>query len=170
MAVAQVELAHGRGALRVRGLATVVGVALVAVVAGLVIAGYRPLVVRSGSMEPGIRTGDLIVTRLSAPAEAEVGDIVTFQDPTRGGDLVTHRVIRRTPTEQGFRFVTRGDANTGVERWSIPREGTLGIHDATVPRAGYVMSWLGSPPARLLALGLGGLLLALTLLRRIWGR
>jgi signal peptidase len=125
-----------------------VSMAAVVTLTGLAL-GYRPLVVRSGSMEPAIMTGDLIVT-LQTPAHAlAAGDIVTFSDPTRGGASVTHRV-RSLRTAGGTVAVeTRGDANELSERWEVPSGATVGRYVGRVPAAGHLLIALSSPEARL---------------------
>lgn len=146
--------------------------AVLAVVAVLVLvaAGFRTLVVRSGSMSPAIRTGDVIVTKVVAPTEAAIGDIVTFRDPSRGSDLVTHRVRAVKRDGAGISFETRGDANTGVERWSVAADGKIGKVVLRIPSAGYPAGWLGVPAVRAVLLAGGGLLLAFALVGRIWLR
>src|SRR5437870_10347633 len=57
-----------------------------------VLAGYHSFTVMSGSMEPTIHTGDVVVDQQISPADARVGDIVTFQGPTDHSKLITHRV------------------------------------------------------------------------------
>ena len=72
----------------------------------LLLAGIRPYVVLSGSMEPVIRTGSLcFVYRRADYEDICTGDIIAFH--VQGGNLVTHRVI--AVTEEGLE--TKGDAN-----------------------------------------------------------
>ncbi len=75
--------------------------------------GYRPLVVLSGSMEPYMPTGSLVLTKSVNPATVKVGDVITFRLKTGSfqTDFATHRVeaIENGPT--GMSFVTKGDAN-----------------------------------------------------------
>jgi signal peptidase len=130
--------------------------------------GFRALVVRSGSMAPAIRSGDVVVTRLVRPSAAEPGDVVTFRDPSRQGDLVTHRVVQVRPEGNRLAFVTRGDANTGEERWSIEQHGTIGSAAFRVPGAGHVLAWLRMPAVRTGLLLVSALALAALALRRIW--
>jgi signal peptidase len=130
--------------------------------------GFRALVVRSGSMAPAIQGGDVVVTRLVRPSAVEPGDVVTFRDPSRHGDLVTHRVIRVRREGDRLAFVTRGDANTGQERWSIDRDGTIGSAAFRVPGAGHVLAWLRMPAVRTAFLVASALVLAALALRRIW--
>ena len=171
-------LAHREGALaqprtsRVVNLAATAAVVLaVSVLATLpvaLVAGYRPLIVRSGSMEPAVHVGDLVFTKRIRPTSAGLGDIVTFHDPTRGRELITHRVVRRTVQGDRLLFVTRGDANTGVERWSVAANGTIGELQFRLPRLGYAVSEFAIPAVRFAFVSLASLLLGLIILRRIW--
>ena len=130
--------------------------------------GFRALIVRSGSMAPAIQSGDLVVTRLVRPSAVESGDVVTFRDPSRQGDLVTHRVMRIRAEGDRLAFVTRGDANTGEERWSVARAGTIGAAAFRAPGTGHLLAWLRAPLVRTLLLLGSALTLAALALRRIW--
>lgn len=142
--------------------------ALLVAVAVATLLGFRVLVDRSDSMQPAIAAGDLIVTKRVHPAAVGVGDIITFSGSERGGELVTHRVTEKRNEQDWVTFVTRGDANSGVERWSIHEEGTLGKFALRIPKAGYAATWLATPAARLAAVALLALLLGGFALRRIW--
>src|SRR5688572_678033 len=97
-------------------LLVVAAAALVVVLIAL-FAGLRPFVVRSGSMEPAIDTGDVVVSRPVHPDQLGPGDVVTFRDPTRSAELVTHRVVEVSRQGDQYAFVTKGDANTATEEW-----------------------------------------------------
>lgn len=150
-------------------LLVAVAVALVAVVAGL-LAGLQPFVVRSASMAPAIDAGDVIVTRPVHPAEVDRGDIVTFRDPSRSETLVTHRVVEVSQDGGRYSFVTKGDANTGTEEWSVEAEGTIGLRTLVIPKAGYLFTKLAEPNVRVALLAAAALLVAIEALRRIWSR
>jgi len=155
------------GAARV--LLFVAGASLVFVLASMAF-GYRALIVKSGSMSPAIGTGDVVVTRLVHPGSVHVGDVVTFRDPSRNQDLVTHRVVKIQPHGAKIAFETRGDANTGVEDWDIAREGSVGRYHFRIPRIGYALVWVAMPLARI-ALVMGAcLILGFVLLRSVWSR
>lgn len=64
--------------------------------------GYGAAVVLSGSMEPAIRTDELIIVQ--AREDYEVGDVVVYQT---GYTMVVHRIVAM----DGQTVVTRGDAN-----------------------------------------------------------
>jgi signal peptidase I len=146
--------------------ATIVAV-LIGVLASMAV-GFRALVVRSGSMVPTIGSGDLIFTHVVHPDAVSVGDIVTFRDPTRSEELVTHRVVQTGVQGDQVSFVTRGDANTGVEEWAIDREGTVGVLTVRIPRLGRWLSFVSLPPVHVALLVGGAALLAIVLLRRVW--
>jgi len=129
--------------------------------------GFRILVVQSGSMAPTIKAGDIIVTKMTTPDEVDVGDIVTFRDDTRANELVSHRVLKVKPKDGRLFFVTRGDANTGVERWSIERTGSLGIVSFQVPKLGYFLR-MPNPAVRMGLIVGAALLLSWWGLSRIW--
>ncbi|HEX6261649.1 MAG TPA: signal peptidase I [Actinomycetota bacterium] len=141
---------------------------LLFVMVTMMVAGFRFLVVRSGSMEPAIGTGDVVVVKTVRPGEVAPGDVVTFRDATREGSLVTHRVVSVERRHGRYDFVTRGDANTGQERWSVGAEGTIGVVRSAIPMVGYPLHWLGSATVRVVLLVGGSILVGGALLRRVW--
>ena len=151
------------------GLLVLVALALVAVVAAL-LAGLRPFVVRSGSMAPAIGVGDVVVTRPVHPAELGAGEVVTFRDPSRSDALVTHRVVDVRRDGDQYSFVTKGDANTGTEQWSVAADGTVGARTLRIPNAGYLVTKLAEPGVRVVLLTAAALIAAAEALRRIWSR
>jgi signal peptidase I len=130
--------------------------------------GYKSFTVMSGSMEPAIGTGAVVVERPIAPREARVGDVVTFKDPEGTGRLITHRVTSVRVRGGTAQFVTQGDANNTPERWNVPADGSIGRVAYDVPKIGYVMVYAGSKHGRLLLFALPVLLLAGYELVRIW--
>lgn len=132
--------------------------------------GDRSFTVRSGSMSPAIDTGDVIVTEPVSPTEVEVGDIVTFRDPEGTDKLYSHRVQSIATEGAEVSFVTRGDANTSIEHWRVPVDGSIGRVVYRVPKLGFAVRWIATPAARqgLIAL-LAGALCWLAL-ARIWRR
>jgi signal peptidase len=143
------------------------GIAMAATLPALF--GYQGFAVLSGSMEPTIGTGDVVVVRKIPPLRAQVGDVVTFRSPDDQAKIITHRVRSVQATGDTVGFVTKGDANTGTERWSVPADGTIGRVSYRIPKLGYVTNRIGSRFGRFAFLILPALLLAALELRRIWG-
>jgi signal peptidase I len=158
-----------RRALKVATWAAVVCAAAVGLAVGLPYAfGFKSFTVMSGSMEPAIGTGAVVVERPIAPREARVGDVVTFKDPEGGERLITHRVKSVRVSGGTARFVTKGDANNAVERWTVPADGSIGRVAYDVPKVGYAMAYAGGRHGKLLLIVLPALLLAAFELVRIW--
>lgn len=146
------------------GLMTACLVAL----AVLLATGYRALIVHSGSMSPSIDAGDVVISKVLHPSEVNRGDVITFRDPSRLDVLVTHRVSEIRQQGGSFAFVTRGDRNGGVERWSVDGEGTVGRVVLRIQNIGYWLSWVTIPGVRLALVIGAALILAGVALRRIW--
>jgi signal peptidase I len=131
-------------------------------------AGYRPLIDHSDSMRPAVRAGDLLITRAASATRIRVGDIVSFSDPGLGGKLVTHRVVAIHASGARIDFLTRGDANSTPESWSVTRRGSVGRLYLRIAGLGRPVAWLADPWARTVVLTLVALVLSTALLRRIW--
>ncbi|MGA7088068.1 MAG: signal peptidase I [Candidatus Dormiibacterota bacterium] len=116
------------------------------------LAGYRAVVIRSGSMRPTLPVASVIVSQSVHPLVARPGDIVSFQDPALGGRLVTHRVVSEERHGARVAFVTKGDANRDGEHWSVATTGTIGLERMVVPipQAGRWLLGVTSPLARVL--------------------
>jgi signal peptidase len=127
--------------------------------------GDRSLVVRSGSMTPAVETGDIVAVHPIAPPSARVGDIVTFENH---GKLTSHRVRSMGRSGGDMLFTTQGDANTGQEHWKVPVTGRIGRVLYRVPKLGFVVVRVQSPTGRLVLIILPALLLAFSMLRKIW--
>jgi signal peptidase len=127
----------------------------------------RPLVVLTGSMEPVLHPGDVTVVQRIDPADARVGDVVTFKAPETGR-LTTHRV--RSVHREGarFAFATKGDANHSVERWSVRADGRMSRAVFRLPWIGHAVLRMRTPLGWTLLVGLPLLVLAGQELRRTW--
>ena len=80
--------------------------------------GYAYLEVVSGSMEPNIRIGDIVIIDTKVN-DYKVKDIVTFKDIN--GSFVTHRIMEIKDEE----IITQGDANNTIDD-SITKEQLVG--------------------------------------------
>jgi signal peptidase I len=127
----------------------------------------RPLTVLSGSMEPALMTGDVIVVRETAPLAVAPGDVVTYREPG-GRRLITHRVRHMRLQDGSVHFVTKGDANKPVERWRIPPDRTLRRVVYRVPLLGYGLNLFRTKLGLALLVGVPLLLLAVVELWSIW--
>lgn len=128
--------------------------------------GWSADVVYSGSMEPELKVGSVVITRPVKPEEIKPGDVVTFYSPLNG-QLTSHRVVA---VEQGseLRIVTKGDANGQVDPFVLPPESVVGKVCLAVPYFGYFALFVKTPLGLLLAFCLPGLVIIVLELRNLW--
>ncbi len=131
---------------------------------------YGVHTVESGSMEPAISKGDLILVKQVPFADLKVGDDVTFIT-TEG--FVTHRLM----AQSGTRFVTQGLANEIPDPLPMGPESYCGKVIAVIPLLGSLLSPMSASvwPAVLVCLlilmiGLGQPLLKKLLLKEQTGK
>jgi signal peptidase len=146
----------------------VAAAALILAVALPLAFGDRPHTVLTGSMEPTISAGDVVIDARISPLDARVGDVVTFRDPEDQSRLITHRVKRTRRSGSHLWFVTQGDANNTTEHWRIAADGELGRVVYAIPWIGHVAVLTHTPWGLVLLLVVPLLLLAGDELAKIW--
>ncbi len=106
--------------------------------------GYRMLVVMSGSMEPKIKTGSVVLVKRAA--EYKENDIITFlKNP---GDnlkdiksIITHRIIEVHDDEGRATFTVKGDANDTPDNEMVTERQVLGKVILSIPYAGRAIAF-----------------------------
>ena len=90
--------------------------------------GYSIFRVSSGSMEPELMVGDIILDKeIDNPEDLKVGDVITFISSDYGDRLVTHKIIKAPYEENGkLMLLTKGIANE-VEDKPISADNVKGI-------------------------------------------
>jgi signal peptidase len=142
--------------------------ALLAAVALPNAVGMRSFTVMSGSMEPTIHVGDVVIDKKIRPLDARPGDAVTFSDPTGRKRLVTHRIRSIRVQGNTVQVVTKGDANNTVERWTVPANGRIGRVELRVWKLGYPLVYAHSRYGLIGLVAIPAFLLCLVELRKIW--
>jgi signal peptidase I len=146
----------------------VAGAVLALLIAGPMLLGDHPHTDLTGSMEPTISPGDVVINEEIKPMNAEVGDIVTFRDPEDQSKELTHRVVAIKRKGLHLWFTTQGDANNTQEHWRVPARGQIGRVAYTVPWVGHVAVLARTRLGWLLLIGIPLLLILGEELMRIW--
>ena len=76
--------------------------------------GFNFFRVQSGSMEPTLQIGDVIMVQKTSAKDIHKGDIVSYKadEGEMDGNIVTHRVITEPRSQgDGYILLTQGDAN-----------------------------------------------------------
>jgi signal peptidase len=130
---------------------------------------YRTVTVLSGSMEPTLHTGAVVIVTPVAASRLRPGDVLTFNAPLADRRVVTHRVVS-VQVERGHPVVrTQGDANPGPDPWeAVLVSGRAWKARAMVPRLGSAIIWARGPLARHLSLQIVPAFIALSVLVAIW--
>jgi len=100
---------------------------------------YEP--VYSGSMEPAIPVGSVVVIKPVDPETLKVEDIICFKISESATTTVTHRIINIT--NEGF--ITKGDANEDPDQWIVKKENVIGKAIFTIPFIGYIGYFVRTP-------------------------
>ncbi len=111
--------------------------------------GFRVFKVATGSMEPTITVGSVIVVKKTD--DLEMGDIITYQD-SRG--YTTHRIVDITEES----ITTRGDANP-INDEPITRESVIGKVIVHLNIFGFIVYFFKNPVSWILIFLIGVLLL-----------
>ena len=147
------------------------GLAVLACVAFLVATralGYQPVAVYSGSMEPRIPVGALVLERVVPSASVRTGDVISFADPFDHTRVVTHRVVSIVAARTGTGYRTRGDANPVRDPWTLRLPRRVGRVHTVVPVVGYALVYAQTREVRTGLIGLAAVAMLVALLRRIW--
>ena len=99
--------------------------------------GFSFYVVQSGSMEPGIMTGDLLLTHTQS--RYEKNDVITFVDSS--SRVVTHRIAAIETENESEHYITKGDANPSNDNELIALKSVIGKVVLVIPKSGYIVSW-----------------------------
>ncbi len=135
------------------GTRSLVGATSLALESSLpLIGGHELAIVTSGSMEPAIKRGDIVVTRdvtgregtSSGLNDIKLNDVISYAGDGNKHLSITHRVVGRTVTPAELTFATRGDAVADAVSSVVPSSRVKGKVIAVVPRLGMVLVALGS--------------------------
>lgn len=110
------------------------------------VGGVVPFIVLSGSMEPEIQAGDLIICRQTPASDVNTGDVISFFDPDGNGtSVVSHRVtaIATDATGQPV-FTTKGDANNVDDATPVTADKVIGVYQFRIPGLGNVAMFMQS--------------------------
>ncbi len=107
------------------------------------ILGFVPMKVLSGSMEPRINVGDVVLVRKVDSSIIEKGDIITYKIGTK--TYVTHRVIEVLNEGENILFRTKGDANNAEDDDLVLSDSLVGKLTFRIPKLGYVADFITRP-------------------------
>jgi signal peptidase len=143
-------------AVSVATLAVVLAVASHLAPAGqYTVFGHPVLTVLSGSMDPTIRTGDLVYDDQLKPGQAtnlRRGQIITFRASPGRPQTFTHRIDAVVDVDGTVAYRTKGDANATPDAALVAPSQVEGLYRGKIPYGGYLLNALHQPFSLLLLL------------------
>lgn len=113
--------------------------AILALSSKFTIGGFKLLVVMSGSMEPAIKTGSMVIDKNFN--DYNIGDIITFKDEQKPKETTTHRIKDKQCQEGNCLFLTKGDANNSADGEQVTEDRIVGKTILSIPYFGYIASF-----------------------------
>ena len=119
----------------------------------------EPFIVLSGSMEPAIPTGSIVLADKNS-SDINIGDIIAFN---KGDISVTHRV---SGIDEDGSFITKGDANETIDSAPVAREQVIGKCRFIIPFLGYVVNYIKTPAGIAVFIGMIAIYLVITVYQK----
>lgn len=107
------------------------------------ILNFVPMKVLSGSMEPRIKVGDIVIAKKVDPLTIKEGDVITYK--MNNNTNVTHRVVEVIRNGYDPYFITKGDANNIEDSEQVSGENLVGKLIFTIPKLGYFINFAARP-------------------------
>ncbi len=154
---------------------------LIALIIALLAAGYLAAIFLLGtnppatpilghSMNPTLFEGDLVLLKSTNPANLKVGDVIGFRI-TPGNQAkyglpanFVHRISGIQGSGGSIQLSTKGDNNPTPDAFTTMGDNVTGVMVFHLPRAGYVLMFMGTPQARVLAVAIVFLVVVYALL------
>jgi signal peptidase len=121
--------------------------------------GYEVLIVQSGSMEPAISTGSVVV--VSEQDRYEAGEVITFGETTGDQVPTTHRVVSEQLLDGEYAYTTKGDANEEADLEPVPLNEVRGKVLFAIPWLGFILDFARQPLGFVLLIGIPAALIAI---------
>lgn len=125
------------------------------------IIGIKPFIVLTGSMEPVINAGDLVIVKEVKENELKINDIIAFRY-TKEDVVLIHRIVGIEENEGKTLFRTKGDNNETEDKLSIEYKNIEGIYSFRLSKIGAIAIFIRTQQ------GIAILLLSITTIFILW--
>jgi signal peptidase len=99
--------------------------------------GFKAMTVLTGSMEPQIKPGNLVIVRNKKDYNSiKVGDTVTYKN--KENILITHRIAEINSKDGLKTYITKGDSNPIADVEAVTQTQLEGVYVTKVPYVGYI--------------------------------
>ena len=148
-------------------------VAVIIAIAGLLIVSMFPIagnyeakIVLSGSMEPAIGVGSVVI--IKPEDKYEIGDIITFGKDTKNDIPTTHRIVEMRAIGGKILYKTKGDANSSDDAREVGESEVIGKVLFSIPYLGYLLDFAKKPIGFVLLIVIPAGIIIIDELGKIW--
>ena len=125
-------------------IAFIVLIAVLLIVSILPITGnFKVMTVISGSMEPAIKTGSVVVVK--PVSDYNIGDVITFGPYSKTKAPTSHRIFDIKVVNGQPVYITKGDVNNAPDTREIKKSDILGKVLFSAPYLGYAVDFAKKP-------------------------
>jgi len=104
------------------------------------------LTVLSGSMEPAIKMGSVVLVKpAQEQADYKIGDVITFGEISKIKTPTTHRIYEIKVQGSQPVYITKGDANNAPDIREITQKDIVGKVLLSIPYLGYAVDAAKKP-------------------------
>lgn len=121
--------------------------------------GYKVKVVQSGSMEPAIPVGSIVI--ITPEISYGTGDVITFGPDTKTQIPITHRIVETQFVDGEQVFITQGDANENIDPKPVDGGDIIGRVALSIPYIGHLIAFARTKIGYALLVGLPALFIIL---------
>ncbi len=146
-------------------IAFIAFVGLILIFSVFPVAKYKVMVVQSGSMEPAIKTGSIVI--VSQEKDYKKGDVISFKDIAKPKDSITHRIYDLEVIGGKIYYITKGDANNAPDLRRVTQKDIIGKVIVNVPYIGYAVAFARKPIGFMLLLIIPAVLIIFDQMKRI---
>jgi signal peptidase I len=97
---------------------------------------FQPQLVGSGSMNPALQTGDIVIVAKMPADKIRLGDIVQYRKDEN--TTIIHRVVAFDQTGGYKTFITKGDSNSSVDENPVLPDNIIGKVVFNLPKVGIL--------------------------------
>jgi signal peptidase len=105
--------------------------------------GFQMFIVKSGSMEPIIQTGSVVIDKKET--NYNIGNIITFKNGDKN-DTTTHRIVAMGTQSGSTYYIVKGDANNAPDPNRVPKTNVVGKEQFSIPYLGYIINSVRTLP------------------------
>ena len=103
--------------------------------------GFKSYIITTSSMEPDIKTGDVVICQKTDAKDLKEGDVIIFN---KNGEVITHSIIKIETNDEINYYITKGDNNTLEDNEKVEENQIKGKMVIKIPKMGNFIKALSN--------------------------